>query len=92
VQKTVAIPMGEGATGKERIKAGGVTLVELGGQLEVANVKFGSRAKKLGVEQGYKIDSLELPNPARPADYWAFIPALFLLAVVWVSQGRRLKK
>jgi TRAP transporter 4TM/12TM fusion protein len=92
VQKTVAIPMGEGATGKERIKAGGVTLVELGGQLEVANVKFGSRAKKLGVEQGYKIESLELPNPARPADYWAFIPALFLLAVVWFSQGRRLKK
>jgi hypothetical protein len=92
VQKTVAIPMGEGATGKERIKAGGVTLVDLGGQLEVANVKFGSRAKKLGVEQGYKIASLELPNPARPADYWAFIPALLLLAIVWISQGRRLKK
>jgi TRAP transporter 4TM/12TM fusion protein len=92
VQKTVAIPMGEGNTGKERIKAGGVTLVELGGQLEVANVKFGSRAKKLGVEQGYKIDHLELPNPARPADYWAFIPALLLLAVVWFSQGRRLNK
>jgi TRAP transporter 4TM/12TM fusion protein len=91
VQKTVAIPMGEGATGKERIKAGGVTLVDLGGQLEVANVKFGSRAKKLGVEQGYKIASLELPNPARPADYWAFIPALALLALVWFSQGRRLK-
>jgi TRAP transporter 4TM/12TM fusion protein len=92
VQKTVAIPMGDGTTGKERIKAGGVTLVDLGGQLEVANVKFGSRAKKLGVEQGYKIASLELPNPARPADYWAFIPALLLLAVVWFSQGRRLKK
>jgi TRAP transporter 4TM/12TM fusion protein len=92
VQKTVAIPMGDGATGKERIKAGGVTLVDLGGQLEVANVKFGSRAKKLGVEQGYKIASLELPNPARPADYWAFIPAFLLLAIVWISQGRRLKK
>jgi TRAP transporter 4TM/12TM fusion protein len=92
VQKTVAIPMGEGTTGKERIKAGGVTLVDLGGELEVANVKFGSRAKKLGVEQGYKIASLELPNPARPADYWAFVPALLLLAMVWLSQGRRLAK
>jgi TRAP transporter 4TM/12TM fusion protein len=91
VQKTVAIPMGEGASGKERIKNGGVTLVDLGGQLEVANVKFGSRAKKLGVEQGYKIAELEIPNPARPADYWSFIPGLALAALVWFVQGARRK-
>jgi TRAP transporter 4TM/12TM fusion protein len=91
IQKTVAIPMGEGANGRERIKSGGTTLVDLGGQLEVANVKFGSKAKKLGVEQGYKIAELQLPNPARPADYWSFIPALLLAAVVWFSQGARKK-
>jgi TRAP transporter 4TM/12TM fusion protein len=89
IQKTVAIPMGEGASGKERIKNGGVTLVELGGQFEVANVKFGSRAKKLGVEQGYKIAALELPNPARPSNYWAFIPGLALAALVWFAQGAK---
>ena len=90
VRKTVAIPMGDGTTGREKIKSGGVTLSQLGDDLEVANVKFGSRAKKLGVEQGFKIDSIEVPNPARPSDYWAFLPALLLAGLVWVLQGRRL--
>ena len=61
--KTVAMPMGEGANGRERLRDGGVTLAQLGNDIEVANVKFGSRARKLGVEQGYKIAELKLPNP-----------------------------
>lgn len=90
--KTVALPMGEGATGRERLRNGGVTLSQLGPDLEVAAVKFGSRARKLGVEQGYKLVELKLPNPARPSTHWVFIPAALLSWLVWWLQGRRLRR
>jgi len=87
--KTVAIPMGDGANGRERLRNAGVTLAQLGADIEVAAVKFGSRARKLGVEQGYRIVELKLPNPARPSQYWVFIPAALIAALVWALQGRR---
>ena len=87
--KTVAIPMGAGSNGRERLRNAGVTLSQLGADLEVAAVKFGSKAKKLGLEQGYKIAELKLPNPQRPSQNWVFIPAALLAWAVWWWQGRR---
>ena len=89
IVKTVALPLGEGANGRERLRSGGVTLSQLGDTLEVANVKFGSRARKLGVEQGYKVVELKLPNPQRPSSHWVFLPAVLLAWWVWWRQGRR---
>jgi len=91
ITKTVALPMGKGKTGRERIRAGGVTLVALGNEMQVADVKFGSRARKLGVEQGYKVVGIQLDNPDRPSDFWVFIPALLIAALVWFLQGLRLR-
>jgi TRAP transporter 4TM/12TM fusion protein len=90
--KTVAIPMGKGSNGRERLRDAGVTLSQLGSELEVAQVKFSSRAKKLGVEQGYKIVELKLPNPARPSQHWVFIPAAVVALAVWLMQGLRLRR
>lgn len=92
VKKTVALPMGGGANGREKIRAGGVTLAGLGPNLIIANVKFGSRAKKLGVEQGFKIVDVQLPNEARPSPYWVFIPAGLLAWLIWVMQGVRARR
>ena len=89
ITKTVAIPMGKGDNGREKLRGAGVTLSQLGTDLEVAAVKFGSRAKKLGLEQGYKIVELRLPNPARPSQHWVFIPAALIALGVWWLQGRR---
>ena len=89
IKKTVAIPMGEGENGRERIRSGGVTLVQLGDELQVSNVKFGSRARKLGIEQGYRILEVKVPNRERPSDYWVFIPAALLVAFIWFVQGKR---
>jgi len=89
VTKTVALPMGDGANGRERLRNGGVTIVQLGNEVEIANVKFGSRARKLGVEQGFKIQELRLPNPARPSPHWVLLPAAALAWLVWWLQGRR---
>jgi hypothetical protein len=90
--KTVTIPMGEGKNARERIKSGGVTLTQLGDDIEIADVKFGSRAKKLGVDQGAKITELRLPNPARPSDFWSFIPAGLLALMVWALQGKAARR
>jgi TRAP transporter 4TM/12TM fusion protein len=87
--KTVAIPMGRGANGREKLRDAGVTLSQLGTDIEIAAVKFGSRARKLGVEQGYRIVELKLPNPERPSPNWVFIPAALLALGVWWRQGRR---
>ena len=90
--KTVAIPMGKGANGRERLRDAGVTLSQLGSQLEVAQVRFGSRARKLGLEQGYKIAEIKLPNPQRPSQHWVLIPATLLAFGVWWLQGLRLRR
>ncbi len=92
ITKTVALPMGEGSTGRERLRNGGVTLSQLGGEVEIAQVKFGSRARKLGVEQGYKVNELKLPNPDRPSPHWVLLPAAALALAVWWQQGRRRRK
>ncbi|MFZ9467708.1 MAG: TRAP transporter permease [Limnohabitans sp.] len=89
IVKTVALPLGEGSSGRERLRSGGVTFSQLGDEIEVANVKFGSRARKLGVEQGYKLVELKLPNPDRPSSHWVFLPAALLAWLVWWRQGRR---
>ncbi|MGI8895312.1 MAG: DUF3394 domain-containing protein, partial [Casimicrobiaceae bacterium] len=87
--KTVALPMGEGANGRERIRNAGVTVAQLGNELQIANVKFGSRARKLGIEQGYVISEIKLPNPDRPSAHWVFIPAALLAALIWFLQRMR---
>jgi TRAP transporter 4TM/12TM fusion protein len=92
INKTLAMPMGEGKTGKDRIRDGGVTLTQLGSDIEIAAVKFGSRAKKLGVDQGYKLLDLQLPNPDRPSQFWGLIPGIVLALLVWFLQGLRLRK
>ena len=92
IRKTVALPLGEGANGRERLRAGGVTLAAFGDDLEVSSVKFGSRARKLGVEQGFKIVEVKVLNPARPSPHWVFIPAALLVALIWFLQRGRARR
>ena len=91
IRKTVALPLGEGADGRERLRAGGVTLAALGEDLTVSNVKFGSRARKLGVEQGFRIVEVKVLNPARPSPFWVFLPAALLVGLIWFLQRSRIR-
>jgi hypothetical protein len=89
-QKTVALQLGEaGADGRKRLVDAGLTLVALGGEVQVAQVKFGSRAQKSGFEQGWNVQAVQVPND-RPNAHWFYLPALVLAGLVWVLQGRRL--
>ena len=57
--------------------------------LQISDVKFGSRARKLGIEQGYKILAIKLPNRQRPSQNWVFLPAGLLVALIWFMQASR---
>ncbi len=90
IRKGVLLPLGKAAPARERLAAIGMTVVPLGDEMQIAQVKFGSRAEKLGIEQGFKIATIEMPAE-RPDKEWMFIPALALLALVVAVQRRRLK-
>ena len=90
VQKTVAVRLGPvGDDGRKRLADAGLTFAGLGDSLKVSGVKFGSRAKKAGFDQGYDVARVEVPS-GRPSPYWFYLPALALIALVWWSQGRRM--
>jgi hypothetical protein len=94
LKKTVALNLGPNlgnseADGRRRLNAAGLTVVPLGDKLQIANVKFGSAAKKSGFEQGFEIVELKVPS-GRPSAHWFYLPGFLLIALVWWVQGRRL--
>lgn len=89
VSKGVLLPLGPQQENPEaRLRAIGLSVVGLGESLQIAQVRFGSVAEKLGIEQGFEITAIERPV-SRPAKEWIFIPALLLLGLVAWAQRRR---
>jgi TRAP transporter 4TM/12TM fusion protein len=92
VMKTVAVQLGDkGADGRKRLGDAGLQLTALGDQVQVANVKFGSRARKGGFETGWDVVALKVPTD-RPTEHWFYLPGLLLIALVWWNQGRRMQR
>ncbi|PKO57378.1 MAG: C4-dicarboxylate ABC transporter, partial [Betaproteobacteria bacterium HGW-Betaproteobacteria-19] len=93
ISKGVLLPLGEpAANARERLSTFGLTVMTLGDDVQIAAVKFGSRAEKLGLEQGFTFTAIELPSAARPDKEWIFIPTLLLLALVWFTQRARARR
>jgi hypothetical protein len=92
VRKTVSVqletPPGDG---RKRLASAGLTISGLGEQVQVAAVRFGSRAKKSGFEQGFQVAAIKVPSD-RPSEHWVYIPALALAAFVWFLQGARSRR
>ncbi|NLD69871.1 MAG: DUF3394 domain-containing protein, partial [Limnobacter sp.] len=88
IQKTVAVQLGAPDEARKRLQDAGLTIVALGDQVQVANVRFGSRARKSGFEAGWDIAAVKVPTE-RPSPYWVYIPATLLVVLVWFGQGRR---
>ncbi|MCC2595800.1 TRAP transporter fused permease subunit [Pusillimonas sp. MFBS29] len=100
-QKTVAVPLAAlpensqatgDAAGMARLSAAGVTVMALGDHVQVAAVRFGSQARRAGWEQGWDIAEVKVPNPNRPSEFWFYVPALLILALVWFKQEVRLRR
>jgi len=90
VKKTVAVQLGKPGDGRRRLAEAGLTLQALGDEASITGVKFGSRAKKSGFEQGWKISAIKVPTD-RPSEHWIYIPALALAAFVWFLQRARMR-
>ena len=101
LRKTVAValpdlPEGSEAkgddVGRQRLSEAGLTIMAFGDTAQIAAVRFGSTARRAGWEQGWDIEQVMIPNPNRPSEFWVFIPAFALLALVWAVQGRRIRR
>ena len=99
LNKTVAVQLGP-RTGdgnnpavdtRKRLADAGLTVSGLGEQLQVGAVRFGSRAAKARIEQGYDIVSVKLPNE-RISAHWFYLPGLAIAILVWLMQGLRVRR
>ncbi|NJD09010.1 MAG: TRAP transporter fused permease subunit [Gemmatimonadetes bacterium] len=90
VTKLLSLPLDAGPAARARIAATGLSLMPLGDTLQVGAVRFGSRAKKLGFEQGFEVVEVHAPVQ-RPSMHWLYLPALALVLLVWWAQGRRMR-
>ncbi len=88
VSKGVLLPLGDPAPARERLQKIGMSVMAQGDELQLLAIKFGSRADKLGLEQGFHITAIESDAP-RPAKEWMFIPALLLLFGIGALQRAR---
>jgi hypothetical protein len=94
IAKTVSVQLGpyednDGA-GRRRLNEAGLMLSAAGSEVRIASVKFGSRAKKAGFEQGWKVTGVKVPS-SRPSPHWFYIVALAMIGLVFVVQRRRLR-
>jgi hypothetical protein len=88
VRKGVLIPLGAAGDAKTRLASAGLTVMADGDALMVVGVKFGSVAEKLGIEQSFRITSIEMPAD-RPDKEWLYLPAMLLLGlVIWLQRRR----
>ena len=90
VKKTVAVQLGKPGEGRQRLAEAGLTMQALGDEVRIATVKFGSRAKRSGFDQGWKVGAIKVPTD-RPSQHWVYVPALALAAFVWFLQRARMR-
>jgi TRAP-type uncharacterized transport system fused permease subunit len=88
IDKTVMLPLGEAASGMERIASAGLELRDDGGRMLVDNIVFGSAAEKQKIDFDWEVVSVETAAE-RPPKQLIFIPALLALVVVILLQRRR---
>ena len=88
VRQTVLFPLGEGATGEERLAASGLHLREEGDSYAVDMVDFGSPAQDLGIDWDFVVVEVLVDNDVPPAQL-VWIPAFVVLGLIIVVQRRR---
>jgi TRAP transporter 4TM/12TM fusion protein len=88
---TVMLPVGDGATGAERLQAIGLETREEEGKILIDNVVFSSPAEKASIDFDQEILNVQVPNE-RPPKQLMFIPAMLFLAAIWMLQRRRVRE
>jgi TRAP transporter 4TM/12TM fusion protein len=83
------LPLGEGASGEERLQSAGLELYVEGDEVLIDNAAFGTPAEAAGLEFDQKIVTVKEPVDQPPKELM-YIPALLLLGlIVFMQRGRR---
>jgi len=85
---TVMVPVGDEATGTERLQGIGFETREEEGKILIDNIVFASSAEKASIDFDQQILNVQVLNE-RPPKQLMFIPALLLLAFIWFIQRKR---
>ena len=82
------MPIGEGATGADKLQSAGLTFRNDGERMIIDDVAYGSAAANAGLDWDQEV--LRVLRPVEvPSKYWMFIPALALLALIVMLQRAR---
>ena len=88
IEKLVRLTIGAGNSVAERLATSGIVLNQLGDDITIQSVRFGSEARKYRLQQGDEIRAIVVPAE-RPSPYWFAVPALIALALIVFAQRRR---
>ncbi len=88
IEFVAILPIGEGATGEEKLENAGLVFREEGDTMFIDDVAFGSPAADAGLDWDQEV--LRVLKPLdQPSKYWMFIPALLVLAlIIFLQRGR----
>jgi TRAP transporter 4TM/12TM fusion protein len=90
VERGVLLPLGEQAASVVlRLARSGIDAERSEAGFLVNSVAFGGHASKVGIEQGFRIDAVEVASDRLPKE-WMFLPALVLIG--WVARRQLLRK
>lgn len=88
IEFVAILPIGEGATGEEKLENAGLVFRDEGDAMFIDDVGFDSPAQDAGLDWDQEVLRVLKPVP-QPSKYLMFIPALLLLAlVVFLQRGR----
>jgi|RhiMetdeSRZDD1v2_1073273.scaffolds.fasta_scaffold00068_19 TRAP transporter 4TM/12TM fusion protein len=90
VEKLVRLTLGPGSSPAERLAVSGITVRPAGDSLMIQSVRFGSEARRYGLQQGDEIRAVLVPAE-RPSPYWFALPGLALFGLIILAQRRRLR-
>jgi TRAP-type uncharacterized transport system fused permease subunit len=89
VSKVVMLPVGDPGPAMQRLQQAGLMVMEVGDEMQITNVDFGSAAERHGLDFGMQITSVLVPADRWPKEL-VFIPALALMGLIaWLQIRRR---
>tara|TARA_R110002074_G_scaffold105547_3_gene227984 strand:- start:3314 stop:4444 length:1131 start_codon:yes stop_codon:yes gene_type:complete len=88
IEFVALVPIGEGATGEEKLEAAGLAFRQDGDKMIVDDVVYDSAAQSAGLDWDQEV--LRVLKPVgQPSKYYMFIPALLLLLLIILLQRGR---